>query len=107
MTFLNFSQLPESVFRPNFPGKHFPENQAKFSCISIVIVLVLKHSCISIVIHEYYKAGRTGKTITTKIKKQMMSRGGIFQARKAARTIIADTLSSDKITIVLFKDTGK
>jgi len=31
MTFLNFSQLPESVFRPNFPGKHFPENQAKFS----------------------------------------------------------------------------
>ena len=25
MTFLNFSQLP------NFPGKHFPENQAKFS----------------------------------------------------------------------------
>ena len=105
MTFLNFSQLPESVFRSNFPGKHFPENQAKFSYISIVIVLVLKHSCISIVIHEYYKAGRTGKTITK--KKQMMSRGGIFQARKAARTIIADTLSSDKITIVLFKDTGK
>ena len=31
MTFLNFSQLPESVFCPNFPGKHFPENQAKFS----------------------------------------------------------------------------
>jgi hypothetical protein len=31
MTFLNFSQLPESVFRPNFSGKHFPENQAKFS----------------------------------------------------------------------------
>jgi len=31
MTFLNFSQLSESVFRPNFPGKHFPENQAKFS----------------------------------------------------------------------------
>jgi hypothetical protein len=31
MTFLNFSQLPESVFRPNFLGKHFPENQAKFS----------------------------------------------------------------------------
>jgi hypothetical protein len=30
MTFLNFSQLPESVFRPNFTGKHFPENQAKF-----------------------------------------------------------------------------
>jgi len=30
MTFLNFSQLPESVFRPNFSGKHFPENQAKF-----------------------------------------------------------------------------
>jgi hypothetical protein len=30
MTFLNFSQLPESVFRPNFPGKHFPGNQAKF-----------------------------------------------------------------------------
>jgi hypothetical protein len=27
MTFLNFSQLPESVFRPNFSGKHFPENQ--------------------------------------------------------------------------------
>jgi hypothetical protein len=31
MTFLNFSQLLENVFRPNFPGKHFPENQAKFS----------------------------------------------------------------------------
>ena len=30
MTFLNFSQLPESVFRPNFSGKHFPGNQAKF-----------------------------------------------------------------------------
>jgi len=30
MTFLNFSQLPKSVFRPNFSGKHFPENQAKF-----------------------------------------------------------------------------
>ena len=30
-TFLNFSQLSENVFRPNFPGKHFPENQAKFS----------------------------------------------------------------------------
>jgi hypothetical protein len=31
MTFLNFSQLLKSVFRPNFPGKHFSENQAKFS----------------------------------------------------------------------------
>jgi hypothetical protein len=31
MTFLNFSQLPESVFRPNFSGKHFPGNQANFS----------------------------------------------------------------------------
>jgi hypothetical protein len=30
MTFLNFSQLPESVFRPNFSGKYFHENQAKF-----------------------------------------------------------------------------
>jgi hypothetical protein len=30
MIFLNFSQLPESVFRPNFLGKHFPGNQAKF-----------------------------------------------------------------------------
>jgi hypothetical protein len=30
MTFLNFSQLLESVFHPNFPGKHFPRNQAKF-----------------------------------------------------------------------------
>ena len=29
MTFLIFSQLPESVFHPNFPGKHFPGNQAK------------------------------------------------------------------------------
>jgi len=26
ITFLNFSQLPESVFHPNFSGKHFPEN---------------------------------------------------------------------------------
>jgi len=31
MTFLKFSQLRESVFRPNFSGKHFPENKAKFS----------------------------------------------------------------------------
>ena len=31
MTFLNFSQLPESVFPSKFSGKHFPENQAKFS----------------------------------------------------------------------------
>jgi hypothetical protein len=30
MTFLNFSQLLESVFRLNFPGKHFPKNQTKF-----------------------------------------------------------------------------
>jgi hypothetical protein len=30
MTFLNFSQLSESVFRLNFPGKHFSENQTKF-----------------------------------------------------------------------------
>jgi hypothetical protein len=30
MTFLNFSQLSENVFRPNFPGKQFPGNQAKF-----------------------------------------------------------------------------
>jgi hypothetical protein len=31
MTFLNFSQLPESVFHPNALGKHFPGNQTKFS----------------------------------------------------------------------------
>jgi hypothetical protein len=30
MTFLNFLQLSESVFHPNFSGKQFPENQAKF-----------------------------------------------------------------------------
>ena len=30
MTFLIFSQLLESVFRPNFSEKHFPENQDKF-----------------------------------------------------------------------------
>ena len=30
MTFLNFSQFPESVFHPNFLGKHFSRNQAKF-----------------------------------------------------------------------------
>jgi len=30
MIFLNFSQLPESVFRPNFSGKHFLGSQAKF-----------------------------------------------------------------------------
>jgi len=29
--FLIFLQLPKSVFRPNFSGKHFPENQAKLS----------------------------------------------------------------------------
>ena len=31
MTFLNFSQLPESVFRPNFLGKYFPETKPIFS----------------------------------------------------------------------------
>jgi hypothetical protein len=31
MIFLNFSQLPESVFHPNFSRKHFPGNQVKFS----------------------------------------------------------------------------
>jgi hypothetical protein len=31
MIFLNFSQLSESVFRPNFPRKHFLGNQTKFS----------------------------------------------------------------------------
>ena len=31
ITFLNFSQFPESVFCPNFLGKHFLENQVKFS----------------------------------------------------------------------------
>jgi len=31
MTFLSFLQLPKSVFRLNFSGKHFAENQAKFS----------------------------------------------------------------------------
>ena len=30
MTFLNFSQLLESVFRLNFSGKHFSGNQANF-----------------------------------------------------------------------------
>ena len=30
MIFLNFSQFSESVFGPNFSGKHFPKNQAKF-----------------------------------------------------------------------------
>jgi hypothetical protein len=30
MIFLNFSQLPESIFRLNFSEKHFLENQAKF-----------------------------------------------------------------------------
>jgi hypothetical protein len=31
MIFLNFSQLPEIVFRPKIKEKYFPENQAKFS----------------------------------------------------------------------------
>jgi len=30
MIFLNFSQLSKSVFHPNFLGKHFSGNQAKF-----------------------------------------------------------------------------
>jgi hypothetical protein len=30
MIFLNFSQIPESVFRPNFSGKYFSGNQTKF-----------------------------------------------------------------------------
>jgi len=31
MIFFIFSQLPESVFRLNFSGKHFPGNRVKFS----------------------------------------------------------------------------
>jgi hypothetical protein len=31
MTFLNFSQLLESIFRPNFAGKNFPETKPNFS----------------------------------------------------------------------------
>jgi hypothetical protein len=31
MTFLNFSQLSESIFRPNLLGKYFSKNQANFS----------------------------------------------------------------------------
>jgi len=31
MTFLIFSQLSKSVFRPNFPGKHFPKTKPNFS----------------------------------------------------------------------------
>jgi hypothetical protein len=30
MTFINCSQLPESVFRPNFPEKHFYETKPNF-----------------------------------------------------------------------------
>jgi len=30
MTFLNFSQLLESVFRLNFSRKHFPKNKPNF-----------------------------------------------------------------------------
>jgi len=30
MIFLNFSQLPESVFHSNFLGKYFSGNQVKF-----------------------------------------------------------------------------
>jgi hypothetical protein len=30
MIFLNFLQLAENVFRPNFSGKYFSENQVKF-----------------------------------------------------------------------------
>ena len=31
MTFLNFSQLPESVFRPNFPENTFLKTKSNFS----------------------------------------------------------------------------
>jgi hypothetical protein len=31
MTFLNFSQLSESVFRSNFSGKHFAETKLNFT----------------------------------------------------------------------------
>ena len=45
MTFLNFSQLLESVFRPNFPGKHLPEIKLNFSssqkCFLLIIFLML------------------------------------------------------------------
>ena len=40
MTFLNFSQLPESVFRSNFLGKYFPGNQVKFFLIEKCFLLI-------------------------------------------------------------------
>jgi len=40
MTFLNFSQLLESVFHLNFSGKYFSRNHAKFylteKCFSLI-----------------------------------------------------------------------
>jgi hypothetical protein len=38
--FLKFLQLSESVFRPNFSGKYFPENQAKFFLIGKYFLLI-------------------------------------------------------------------
>jgi hypothetical protein len=40
MIFLNFSQLPESVFRLNFSEKHFLENQVKFFLIEKYFSLI-------------------------------------------------------------------
>jgi len=40
MTFLNFSQLLKSVFCPNFPGKHFPENKPNFSLTRKCFLLI-------------------------------------------------------------------
>ena len=45
MTFLNFSQLSENVFRPNFSGKHFPGNQLNFPLTGMCFSLTNFPNC--------------------------------------------------------------
>jgi len=87
MTFLNFSQLPESIFRSNFSGKHFPENQVKFFFDSKVFPVInlsngkqtqesLKNSFPETTFQKINKAKR--KNIFLEIKSKFFFTGKCF-----------------------------
>jgi len=55
MIFLNFSQLPESVFHPNFSGKHFSGNQTKFFLLESIF-----HLSTFLMANKYIKVSKHG-----------------------------------------------
>jgi hypothetical protein len=65
MIFLNFSQLPKSIFRLNFSGKHFSENQVKFFLTGKYFLLInfsnFKH------IHKSLENNRINKCVIMQV----------------------------------------